>query len=132
MVAALSPQIDWEDAKLDLVKLLYGDEEGYRSLPENLIKARLILAGKPPAQVLGGKKVLAFWDNLAEPGTSTRVTLDSHMANIFGYQPYEVFQLKHVYESLEGAIADYAEYITMKPHQVQATLWVGLRGSRPL
>ena len=62
------PGWDWETPK------------GTPVLPLNVIKAREILAGKPPLSVFKGSKVLAFYDNILSPKTSQCVTIDIHAA----------------------------------------------------
>ena len=130
MMAVLSPQIDWVDAQIDTIKVLNQDSGGYYALPVNIDKAKQIRDGNHIGNVAGGKKVQRFYLNIAYPSTTRYITLDSHMARMFGYEPAEVFQLKNVYEGVEKAIQEQANRVNEYGHAVQATLWLAFKGSK--
>lgn len=69
-----------------------------------------------------GRKVLAFADNLLNPGTSQLVTVDTHIAKAYGIgsdfgDDQFVAICRHV--------TQLARYAGLLPHQVQAAIWCG-------
>jgi hypothetical protein len=82
VIAALSPRCAWSENVTAALTLVRTGRlpKGTPVLPLNVTKAREIIAGKPPLEVLRGSKVLAFYDNILSPKTSQHVTIDIHAA----------------------------------------------------
>lgn len=74
-----------------------------------------------------GLKTLAFWDNLANPHTSTKTTIDVWMARYIGI-PQESLTPKR-YDALSEVTQKIASYYGLLPLHVQAIIWIKERGS---
>ena len=137
VIAALSPRCAWSEnvhAALTLVRT--GKlPKGTPVLPLNVIKAREIMAGKPPLSVLKGSKVLAFYDNILSPKTSQRVTVDVHAARaaynkatLTKSEESRVFRVQGNIE-LQQAYKRTAKRLNLRPHKLQAIIWLAVRDS---
>jgi hypothetical protein len=90
-------------------------------------KALAIIGAKTEKEVLkllGGNKTKSFFLNIYRPKTSQDVTIDTWMIKFFGYKNLTPKR----YKDAAKEIQDVAEEMNLKPHQVQALLWVGMRG----
>lgn len=125
-LAALSPMNSWKQNRLDLVDLVTTGDCG--ALGNCRHKAIRILSGEPHYQVIGGKKVSAFGDNIVDPTHSRKVTLDRHMTNLLG-MPDRYLERAGVYEATATAFRRSAAGRGIRPHQLQAALWVEARGN---
>jgi len=125
-MAALSPLNSWDTNKRDLVDLVTTGHCG--SLGPCRAKAQRVLDGEPHQVVLGGNKVLAFGSNIVDPWTSREVVLDSHMAKFFGFT-YKFLERVGVYDTIAIAMRQHADDIGVRPHQLQAALWIQQRGA---
>ena len=125
-MAALSPLNSWRLNKIDLVDLVTTGHCG--SLGPCRVKAEKILDGENPGDVLGGNKVRAFGSNIVDPYRSRKVTLDSHMTKYFGF-PKKYIERVGVYDTTATAMRQHADNIGVKPHQLQAALWIEIRGA---
>ena len=76
IIAALSPRLSW-DLNLRNADTVCrtGDVRG---LGGNVAKAKRILHGEDPSDVLGGNKVRSFFDNILFHEASSTVTIDRH------------------------------------------------------
>ncbi len=137
VIAALSPRCAWSEnvhAALTLVRT--GRlPKGTPVLPLNVTKAREILAGKPPLDVLRGAKVLAFYDNILSPKTSQHVTVDIHAARaaynkttLSKAEESRVFRVQGNIE-LQQAYKRTAKRLRLRPHKLQAIIWLAVRDS---
>ncbi len=137
VIAALSPRCTWSEnvsAALTLVRT--GRlPKGTPVLPLNVIKAREIIAGKPPLEVLRGSKVLAFYDNILSPKTSQHVTIDIHAARaafnkttLTKAEESRVFRVQGNIE-LQQAYKRTAKRLNLRPHKLQAIIWLAVRDS---
>jgi hypothetical protein len=91
------------------------------------LKALRIIGAKTEKEVLdilGGNKTKAFFLNILKPHESLDVVLDTHMIRFFGYANLTPKRYKQGSE----AISEVALELNLKPHQVQALVWVGMRG----
>lgn len=91
------------------------------------VKALSILKAKNEKEVLailGGNKTKAFFLNIYKPKTSQDVTIDSWMIKFFGYKNLTPKRYKEASKEIQTV----ANEMNLKPHQVQALLWVGMRG----
>lgn len=126
-LAALSPLNHWHRNKIDLVDLVTTGD--CAALGPCRTKARRVLAGEPVSEVIGGNKVKAFGDNIANPETSRAVTLDSHMAKALELPgEFKYLERAGVYDTIAGVIKRSARGRGIAPHQLQATLWIEARG----
>lgn len=125
-LAALSPMNSWKQNRLDLVDLVTTGYCGALGMCRH--KATRILNGEPHYEVIGGKKVSAFGDNIVDPQGSRKVTLDRHMTNLLE-MPDRYLERAGVYEATATAFRRSAAGRGILPHQLQAALWVETRGS---
>ncbi len=124
-LAALSPMNRWQQNKTDLVDLITTGKCG--TFEPGPSRAARILAGEDPGEVLGGNKVRAFGDNIANHASSTAVTLDTHMVNALGL-PDRYIERAGVYRTIESAFQDAARERRVLPSQLQASVWIDQRG----
>jgi hypothetical protein len=90
-------------------------------------KALAILGAKTEKEVLeilGGNKTKAFFLNIYKPMESNDVTIDSWMIKVFGFKSITPKRYKQASQWL----SEVALELNLKPHQVQALVWVGARG----
>jgi hypothetical protein len=76
--------------------------------------------------ILGGLKTQAFFDNMYRPETSQDVTIDLWMIRHFGIQGSLTPKR---YKDASNKIKKLAKQLNLLPHQVQAKLWVDIRGN---
>ena len=76
--------------------------------------------------ILGGLKTQAFFDNMLIPETRQDVTIDLWMIRHFGI---EGSLTPKRYKDASNKIKDLAKSLNLLPHQVQAKLWVDIRGN---
>ena len=77
-------------------------------------------------KILGGLKTQAFFDNILRPETSQDVTIDLWMIRHFGIKGSLTPKR---YKDASNKIKDLAKSLNLLPHQVQAKLWVDIRGN---
>lgn len=77
-------------------------------------------------KILGGLKTMAFFDNMLRPETSQDVTIDLWMIRHFGIKGSLTPKR---YKDASNKIKDLAKELNLLPHQVQAKLWVDIRGN---
>lgn len=77
-------------------------------------------------KILGGLKTMAFFDNIVRPETSQDVTIDLWMIRHFGI---EGSLTPKKYNDASNKIRKLAKSLNLLPHQVQAKLWVDIRGN---
>lgn len=134
VIAALSPQVSWTDNLREADRLLRTG--GARHTTRNVIKARAIVHGVDPTDVLGGNKVRAFFDNIAHHETSRAVTVDRHAFDValgtIGEPIARSRTLERVgvYAFLSEAYRAVADDLGTLPHMVQATTWVAHRNAK--
>lgn len=127
VIAALSPQIDWERNK----RIAYNFCMGY-PVPDqtqaNLRKAERILGGEDPEQVLtspyGYQKTLNFYRCIS--GQHTSVCVDRHAAKIATGREHNNLRGKR-YQAIANAYRTVAEELDITPAQTQAIAWVAWR-----
>lgn len=128
ILAALSPSTGWGDNTAGAIEFVCTGSM-LAQTPINNDRARSILNGADPSDVLGGRKVRSFFANLNDPHRSGPVTIDRHALSVlFGLRLSE--RAQKVYLSLGGytyAAAAYraaARFLGMRPHELQAVVWV--------
>lgn len=77
-------------------------------------------------KILGGLKTMAFFDNIVRPETSQDVTIDLWMIRHFGIKGSLTPKR---YKDASNKIKKLANSLNLLPHQVQAKLWVDIRGN---
>jgi hypothetical protein len=80
VIAALSPKLSWPQNCDRAIALYRGHNPG--GLPANMAKAKRILAGEHPEDVLGGPKVRAFYFIIVNPDHPEAVAIDRHAFDI--------------------------------------------------
>jgi len=91
------------------------------------MKALRILGAKTEKEVLsilGGNKTKAFFLNIYRPKTSMDCTIDTWMVKFFGFKSLTPKRYKEASNEMQKV----AKEMNLMPHQVQALLWVGMRG----
>lgn len=126
--AALSPGMDI-DRNYQLLRdfICTGDAAHPYGRPVRL--AREIEAGYAPIDVLGGNKVLSFYDNLAHPYASNAVTIDRHAFAILMGGPTSdktrtrALDRKGGYDWAANVYRDVADTLGVRPLELQAVTW---------
>jgi hypothetical protein len=124
IVAILSPMVSWAHNLADAWELAYGGDEPTYALPDNADKVKRILEGEPVVSVIGGRKVRSFRQNIRYPLSSAYVTLDTHMANLFGVDPKDVFERVGVYEALQAGVKAASRILGVTAPAAQAVAWI--------
>jgi thermostable 8-oxoguanine DNA glycosylase len=91
------------------------------------MKALRIIGAKTEEEVLailGGNKTKAFFLNIYRPDTSLDCTIDTWMLKMFGIKNITPKR----YKEASAHLTEVALEMNLKPHQVQALVWVGMRG----
>lgn len=135
VIAALSPLQQWP-VNMAMAAAMY---EGRRNcgLPDNVAKAERILNGESPLDVLGGKKVRAFYLNIIGSGNDEAVTIDRHAIAVCEGRAIPDNEIKayfgakrnrqYVSEYVAAAKILSKEFGPVTAAQVQATVWVWWR-----
>jgi hypothetical protein len=139
VIAALSPSVSWVRNIADTETLLQAVTSGNDTFTvtaygNNKRKAVEIAKGGDPLEILGGSKVLSFYDNILNPGTSSAVTIDGHAYSIWKGIRYTLGGSGSIpkitpkrYEEVSSAYCKIASKLAVMPHQVQATTWLTWR-----
>ena len=128
IISALSPMVmfttNLRDAERFCSTRSIANLATYRS---QRLKALMILGArneKEVLKILNGNKTKAFYLNILKPSASNDVCLDSWMQKVFEFKNYTPKRYREASET----IAEIAQELNLKPHQVQALAWVGMRG----
>lgn len=137
IMAALSPGIPYS-RNVALTKDMLKTGDCAHPYGDAIRKARAIREYGAPLDILGGAKVLSFFDNINDPDRSQAVTVDRHayaitVAETFGPRGgadirYQDLSRKGAYEAVAQAYRAAAEYVGIMPHQMQAITWTTWRG----
>lgn len=129
IAAALSPLTTWGSNLEALRAVLEGDQQRldfHHGLKGNQRKAKEILQGTDPLDVLGGQKVTAFYRSLLlEPGA---VCVDSHMWNAverFGLS--SASPTGNAARAIRTAVRMLASEFYKETFQIQAIVWCKFR-----
>lgn len=139
IVAALSPQNRWfvnqRDAENLIAAHYYGasiDHIIVGTYGQQARKAVSILRLEKPTRtkiiaILGKEayKTIAFFLNISNPEHDA-VTLDRHMINLLSINPKWVTRKKG-YNHIARCVVEVANTLDLKPHQLQAIVWVTYR-----
>jgi hypothetical protein len=135
-LAALSPQCSWSDNLRNTLAMVKTRRlpATTAKLPVNESKAfSIVHEGEHPADVLGGLKVRAFYNNIILPTRSKAVTIDTHAARAaFGKTNLTSKELGYVFRPKGNAVIQHAYRIVAKrykilPHKLQATVWLRVK-----
>mgnify|MGYP006188809695 CR=1 FL=1 len=137
VIAALSPRLRW-DKNAAYARLAYSlkgydisEVENYiPALGNSRVKALKMVNGMHWTDALGkGLKTNAFMDNILNPLTSNRVTVDKHAFNIANGERtgYDITITDKVYREIEPAYVEAARIAGIAPLQMQAITWVAWR-----
>jgi hypothetical protein len=132
VLAALSPRENW-DRNIMLAARAYEDGQASGSLGANCTKANRILAGEDPLDVLGGSKVRAFFQTIADP-MSDAVVIDRHafdvaLGRVTNDESRQALSRKGVYEAFAKRYVLAARELSketgmdISASQVQAVTW---------
>lgn len=140
VIAALSPSCGWE-RNLMLADMMVRTGDCTHMYGNAIEKARSILDGADPLDILGGDKVRSFFDNILNPVDSLAVTIDRHafdaaVARIGNDKSRKVLahggrmipdvqgeRVTGVYRTLADAYRSAARIVGGRPHEVQAVVW---------
>lgn len=138
VIAALSPSVYWDQNRrqaqalcqahansgnlLDVVVTTYGRQarKARRILEENSGNATEIMG------ILGRRafKTRAFFFNIQAPGSSDFVTIDQHIIAACGLEDIWTQSARWCYELVSDVIREIAREHSLRPHQVQAVIWL--------
>lgn len=133
IIAAVSPGLRWERNIEAAERIASG--EGLEGLGvrwyDGVKKAKRIIAGTPVLDVLKGNKVRAFYENIAYPKTTDKVTIDGHAWSIWAGERATLDEVPTISDKLYASIqADYvnaSEVVGIRPLQLQAITWTTWR-----
>lgn len=140
VLAVLSPRLSWRK-NVEAAQDAYAGRP-LRVLGRNAEKARLILAGADPEDVVSGPKTRAFWRTIADPTDPRAVVVDRHavdvaVGRVLGDAARGALLGKAGgYDAVADAYRRAArilsrEYATvLSPAEVQATVWLYWRRER--
>lgn len=133
VIAALSPGLRWErniDAAYRVINRRSLDGIGVRWW-DGVRKAKRILRGENPCNVLGGNKVRAFYACIVNPSNATSVCVDGHAYAIWQGERVTLKDTPTINDRLYVKIAsDYVKAsrkVGLLPCQLQAITWVAWR-----
>jgi hypothetical protein len=132
IVAALSPAIKWDQNRADAERIItLGEDATVSTYTPNKIKALLIREGQSPFEVLGGRKVTAFFINILDPSDDQYVTIDRWILRAIGIiddkEQKSFFASDKKYNLVSEAIREKAKDYDMLPNQLQAVIWEHVR-----
>ncbi len=126
VVAILSPRLEWGlNQRYADQYLATGNAPTFFS---TLAKLARITGGESLANVQKGRKVAAFADNILNPLTSTKVTVDRHAVDIAtgstDDDSRKALDRKGAYDAVEAAYVGAACKVGIAPCELQAIVWV--------
>lgn len=132
--AALSPNNDYngnlKDTETVISTFLDGksvESANVTTYKPNRTKAWSICQGEAPLDVLGGKKVRSFYQNIVDPDDEVPVTIDGHMYSVWMLQRFNMSDAKVGSGKQYDIIADdyraVAKTLGVLPNVLQATCW---------
>lgn len=132
LVAVLSPRTSWDQNMVLADQFARtGDAP---TLGDHKAKARRILAGEQPADVLRGHKVCAFWQCLVDPDTADAVCVDRHAFDVAhgrrtDDQARKALERVGAYERVAACYRRAAARVGVSPAVMQATTWLVWRSA---
>ena len=125
-LAILSPRCRWPRVKTACEALLAGHKPR-GLLPHNLAKAVYVLERRNgiPIHRREAPKTWSFWQNLCDPKDPYPVTLDSWMLRAHDLPPKSGIG---TYDALADAYRAVAHDLGLIPNQLQAVIWLHVKG----
>lgn len=127
MLSALSPSLPWGRNVQAFYDVLAGRATKAQT-GANLAKARRIMAGEPPLDVLGGPKTRSFYRNILDPSEGLSVTIDRHAYSALAGSSLSNSELGRLtvkpYQIAAGHYRELAAEQGLIPCQLQAILWL--------
>lgn len=135
IVAALSPGCPWERNLIDAYAILERKRHKHCTYPVNVSKAIKIRKGKDPLDVLGGRKVRAFYSLISNPLDQITVCVDRHAVKVLTWHEWKDENeaqgfLRSQWDRACQVYRDVAQEVGVLPHQVQAVTWLHQREMR--
>ena len=130
IIAALSPQTSWPENKRLALQASSGRITGHTR--RNCEKATDCRRGYDPLEVLGGRKVRAFYALILDPTNAYDVVIDRHAFDVaIGYETdnlaRKVLERVGGYDFIADAYRKAAANLGILPSEVQATTWLTWR-----
>lgn len=136
VVALLSPSCPWEGNLYDAARLLRAwstrtPPPPVRTYGPNRAKAWLALCLPRPERLFGPQslKTYRFYLNLTDP-EHPGVTLDRHMLRYLRGLGFQGRLTPKRYRELEGVFQEAARELAVRPHELQAAFWLGIKGGK--
>lgn len=122
IVAALSPRMPWNVNIIEADRVIKG--LGSRALGDSIVKARRIIGGESPDNVLGGRKVRSFYRNLFDPRDDYHVTVDIWAARAwYGDLNFNKGITPKQYDIIAADYRALAAVYGIIPSEIQAVIW---------
>jgi len=121
VIAAFSPRTRWTQNITNAVLFLEGHD--VPALGNNIKMANAVM--EKGIKALNGRKTNSFAKNIA--GDMNVVTIDVWMIRAAGYNRLDAN--KGMYDLMENVIIELAESYSVSPAQLQALIWIVVRGS---
>jgi hypothetical protein len=128
VISALSPMITFQTNLRDAERFCATRRLDNLATYMNQRKKALAIIGakseKEVLKLLGGNKTKSFFLNIYRPKTSQDVTIDTWMIKFFGFKSLTPKR----YADASKEMQNVAKELGIMPHQLQALVWVGMRG----
>lgn len=127
ITAVLSPFLNWDLNLRATEDFLSGRPTA--GFGQNRTKARAIMAGADPRQILSGPKVVAFYENILWPGESNLVVVDRHIARLwYGGETRGQYGCSlPTYQRICADVREAARAVGERTHHFQAAVWLAAR-----
>jgi hypothetical protein len=129
IIAALSPQRDW-DRNVRIANEFVNSGTTTDQTAVQIRKARRILEGENPTDVLGGLKETSFYHNISDPNNPHHVTIDRHAHDVAVGKKYGSAERGLTapgrYEAFHNAYNLASQHLGFEvPSRLQSGVWVG-------
>lgn len=136
VIAALSPQKNWQENKRLAVLFLQGKNHGQTKM--QLKKADSCLLTECETEIFNlltknGLKTSQFFLNLLHPNKSIGITIDRHAVGACLFTPNNIEALPEIrmtktqYDVFQDVYISTANKLAIKPHELQAIVWKAYR-----
>lgn len=135
VIAAMSPMMNWETNKQAAARAYFYKSADGLGLSRNCAKANLILGGADPLDILGGKKVRAFYQTILNPAGDIDPVIDRHAYDIAvgmvtDEKARSTLSRKGRYEEFAAIYREAARIAGIGSSQMQAITWVTWREAK--
>ena len=134
VTAVLSPRCSWGENKRRVRVVLDNptNAEPWTATLDIERKLWRLLTGDDPLDVLGGRKVRSFYNNLLHPDRAGAVTVDRHAVRVvLGDMPDKVgakiLERIGAYQYIAAVYRTAARRLGILPHEAQAIAWMAWR-----